>query len=123
MGVLDHLTCLQRNLYADQEATVRSLHRTLTGTKLEKEYNKAVCCHPVYLTYMQSTSCKMPDWKSYKLESRFLGEGGPLFSLSRPRQCYLVWVDSWGIGLERRHSKLERGWTGQSGCLNQHREG
>ena len=45
-----------------------------TGSKLGKEYVKAVYCHPTYLTYMQSTSCKMPGWVSHKLESRFLGE-------------------------------------------------
>ena len=33
-----------------------------TGSKLGKEYNKAVYCHPAYLTYMQSTSCEMPGW-------------------------------------------------------------
>ena len=32
----------------------------LTGSKLGKEYVKAVDCHPIYLTYMQSTSCEMP---------------------------------------------------------------
>ena len=45
-----------------------------TGSKLGKEYVKAVYCHPAYLTYMQSTSCKMPCWMKHKLESRFLGE-------------------------------------------------
>ena len=45
-----------------------------TGSKLGKEYIKAVCCHPDYLAYMQSTSCKMPGWMKHKLESRFLGE-------------------------------------------------
>ena len=35
---------------------------------------KVVYCHPVYLTYMQSTSCEMPDWKTLKLESRLLQE-------------------------------------------------
>ena len=40
-----------------------------TGSKLEKEYGKAVYCHPDYLTYMQSTSCKMLVWKKHKLES------------------------------------------------------
>ena len=44
-----------RNLYAGQEATVRTGHRIKTGSKLGKEYVKAICCHPVYLTYMQST--------------------------------------------------------------------
>ena len=45
-----------------------------TGSKLEKEYVKAVCCHPAYLTYMQSTSCEMPGWMKQKLESRLPGE-------------------------------------------------
>ena len=44
------------------------------GPKSEKEYLKAVYCHPVYLTYMQSTSREMPGWMKHKLESRFLGE-------------------------------------------------
>ena len=35
----------------------------LTGSKLRKEYDKAVYCHPTYLTYMLSTSCEMPSWK------------------------------------------------------------
>ena len=35
---------------------------------------KAVYCHPAYLTYMQSTPCKMPGWMKHKLESRLLGE-------------------------------------------------
>ena len=43
-----------------------------TGSKLRKEYVKAVYCHPAYLTYMQSTS--MPGWMKHKLESRLLGE-------------------------------------------------
>ena len=41
-----------------------------TGYKLGKEYIKDVYCHPVYLPYMQSTSCEMPGWKTHKLESR-----------------------------------------------------
>ena len=44
-----------------------------TGSKLGKEYIKSVYCHLSYLTYMQSTSCEMPDWMKYKLESRLLG--------------------------------------------------
>ena len=47
---------------------------TQTGSKLGKEYIKAVYCHPAYLTYMQSTSCEMPGWMKHKLESRLLGE-------------------------------------------------
>ena len=45
-----------------------------TGSKLGKEYIKAVYCHPAYLTYIQSTSCEMPSWINHKLESRLLGE-------------------------------------------------
>ena len=45
-----------------------------TCSKLGKEYVKAVYCHPAYLTYIQSTSCKMPGWMKHKLESRLLGE-------------------------------------------------
>ena len=41
-----------------------------TGSKLGKEYIKAICCHPAYLTSMQSTSYKMPSWVDHKLESR-----------------------------------------------------
>ena len=45
-----------------------------TGSKLGKEYVKAVYCHPAYLTYMQSTSWEMLGWKKHKLESRLPGE-------------------------------------------------
>ena len=45
-----------------------------TGSKLGKDYVKAVYCHPAYLTYMQSISCKMPGWMKHKLESRLPGE-------------------------------------------------
>ena len=45
-----------------------------TGSKLGKEYVKAVYCHPIYLTSMQSTSCEMSGWMKHKLESRLLGE-------------------------------------------------
>ena len=46
----------------------------LTGSKQEKEYVKAVYCHPAYLTYMQSTSWEMLGWKKHKLEWSLLGE-------------------------------------------------
>ena len=45
-----------------------------TGSKKEKEYVKAVYCHPAYLTYMQSTSWETLGWRKHKLESRLLGE-------------------------------------------------
>ena len=52
----DHLTCLLRNLYAGQEATVRTLCGTMIGLRLRKEYDRTVCCHPVCLAYMLSAS-------------------------------------------------------------------
>ena len=55
MGIPDHLTCLLRNLHAGQEVTELDMEQQ-TGSKLGKEYVKAVYCHPAYLTYMQSTS-------------------------------------------------------------------
>ena len=58
MGILDHLTCLLRNLHAGQEATELDMEEQ-TGSKLGKDYVKAVYCHPAYLTYMQITSCEM----------------------------------------------------------------
>ena len=45
-----------------------------TGSKMGKEYIKAVYCHPAYLTYIQSTSYETPGWMKHKLESRFPGE-------------------------------------------------
>ena len=48
----DHLTCLLRNLYAGQEATVRTGHGTIDCFQIGKEYVKAVYCHLAYLTYM-----------------------------------------------------------------------
>ena len=45
-----------------------------SDSKYEKEYVKAVYCHPAYLTYMQSTSWEMLGWKKHKLESILLGE-------------------------------------------------
>ena len=62
MGIPDHLTCLLRNLYAGPEATAKMDMEQWTGSKLGKEYIKAVYCHPAYLTYIQNTSCKMLGW-------------------------------------------------------------
>ena len=57
MGVLDHLICLLRNLYVGQEETELEKEKW-TGSKLAKEYIKAVYCHQVYLTNIQNTSRK-----------------------------------------------------------------
>ena len=55
-GTPDHLICLLRNIYAGQEATVRTGHGTTDWFQIGKEFVKAVYCHPAYLTSMQSTS-------------------------------------------------------------------
>ena len=77
MGIPDHLTCLLRNLYAGQEATVRTGHGTTDWFQIRKEYAKAVYCHPAYLPYMQSTSWETLDWKKHKLGSRLMREISP----------------------------------------------
>ena len=74
VGITDYLTCLLRNLYAGQEATVRTGCETMDWFKLGKEYITAVYCHPAYLTFMQNTSCKMLGWMKHKLEPRLSGE-------------------------------------------------
>ena len=66
MGIPDYPTCLLRNLYPGQEATVRTGHGTT-------DWFKAVYCHPDFLTFMQSTLCEMLGWME-KLESRLPGE-------------------------------------------------
>ena len=75
MRISYHLTCTLRNLYASQEATVRTERGTTDWSKI----GKGVCqgdifCHPAYLTPMQSTSHEMPGWMINKLESRLLEE-------------------------------------------------
>ena len=55
-GIPDHLTCLLRNLYAGQEATVRTGHGTTDWFQIGKEVRQGCICHPAYLSYMQSTS-------------------------------------------------------------------
>ena len=73
MELPDLPTWLLRNLYTGQEAIVRTSHGTTAGSKLGKEYDKAVYCYPAYLTSMQSTSCKMLGWMNLKLQSRLPG--------------------------------------------------
>ena len=56
IGIPDHLTCLLRNLYAGQEATVRTGHGTTGWFQIGKGVRQAVYCHPAYFTSMQSAS-------------------------------------------------------------------
>ena len=62
MGTLDHLTCLLRNHMQVKKQQLESDMEQWTGSKLGKEYVKAVYCHLAYLTYTQSTSCEMLGW-------------------------------------------------------------
>ena len=70
MGILDYFTCLLRNLYVGQEQQLELDMEQWTGSKLVKEFVKAVYRHPAYITYMRSTSCEMPGWMKLKLESK-----------------------------------------------------
>ena len=74
IGIPDHLTCLLRNLYAGQEATVRTAHGTTDWFQIGKGVCQGCICHLACLTYMQSTSWETLDWKKHKLESRLSGE-------------------------------------------------
>ena len=77
MGIPDHLTCLLRNLCAGQEATVRTGktgHGTTDWFQIGKGVRQGCILSPYLLTYMQSTSCGMPDWVKHKLESGLQGE-------------------------------------------------
>ena len=58
----------------DKEQQLEHHMEQQTGSKLGKEYIKAVYCHPAYLIYMQSTLYEMLGWKNHKLESRLPGE-------------------------------------------------
>ena len=66
MGIPDHLTFLQRNLYADEEQQLELDKEQQTGSKSGKEYIKAVYCHSAYLTYMQSMTYDIQPSISYE---------------------------------------------------------
>ena len=75
MGIPDHLARLLRNLYAGQEATVRTGRGTVDWFQIRKGVHQGYMWLPcLFSLHMQSTSCKMPGWMKHKLESRLLGE-------------------------------------------------
>ena len=74
MGILDHLTCLLRNLYAGQEAKVRTEHGTTDWFQIRKGVRQVFILSLCLFTYMQSTSCEMSGWMKHKLESRLPGK-------------------------------------------------
>ena len=88
------------------------------GSKLGKEYIKAVYCHPVYLTSMQSTSWEMLDWRKHKLESRFPGEMSIMSDMQMTHPYGRKWRGTkepldesergeWKSWLKTQHSKTE----------------
>ena len=74
MGIPDHLTCLLRNLYVGQEATVRPRHGTMDWFQIGKGGHQGGILSPACLTSTQSTSSKMLGWMKHELESRLPGE-------------------------------------------------
>ena len=74
MGVPDSLTFLWKVCMQVKKQQLEPDMEQQSGSKLGKEYVKAVYCHPAYLTYMQNTWCEMLGWMKQKLESGFLGE-------------------------------------------------
>ena len=74
MGIPDHLTCLLKNLYAGQEATVRTGHGTTDWFQIEKGVHQGCILSSWLFNDIQNISCKMPGWMKHKLESRLPGE-------------------------------------------------
>ena len=74
MIVPDHLTYILRNCMWVKKQHLELEMEQWTGSKLGKEYNNAVYCHPADLTSMQSISCEMLGFMKHKLESRLLAE-------------------------------------------------
>ena len=74
MGVPDHFTCLPETCMQVKKQQLEPDMEQWTGSKLGKEYNKAVYCHPTYLTYIESISCEILSWMNHRLESILSGE-------------------------------------------------
>ena len=74
MGIPDNITSSWEICVQVKKLQLELDFEQQTGSKLGKEYIKAVYCHPAYLTYIQSTSIEMLGWMEHKLESRLPGE-------------------------------------------------
>ena len=74
MGILDHLTCLLRNLYAGQEAIVRTGHGTTDWFQIGKGVRQGCILSPCLFNLYAEYIMLMPGWMKHKLESRLLGE-------------------------------------------------
>ena len=96
MGIPDHLTCFLRNLYAGQEATVRTQHGTTDLFHSEKEYIKAVYCHPAYLTYAE-----------YIIWNARLDDAQAGIKITRRNINYLRYTDDTTLITEKSESENE----------------
>ena len=74
MGISDHLTCLQRNLYAGQEAAVRTGHGTLDWFKIGKGVRQGCMLSPSLFNFYAEHIMQNADWMKHKLGSRLEGE-------------------------------------------------
>ena len=74
MGILDYLTCVLRNLYAGQEATVKTGHGTTDWFQIRKGVRQGYILSPCLFNLYADTSCEMLDWMKQKLQSRLPGE-------------------------------------------------
>ena len=102
----DHLPCLLRNLYAGQEATVRTLHGTTDGFKIGKD--KAVYCYPVYFNLHAEYIIWSVPWMNHKLESR----------LPRKKSNHLRYADDTTLTAESKDElkSLLWGWKREWKC-------
>ena len=98
------LTVSQETCIQVKKQQLEHYMEQLTGSKLGKEYDKAVYCHPVYLTYMGCTSCEMPGWMNHKWESRLWEKYQP------PQICR--WYQSNGRMQRRIKKPLDNGERG-----------
>ena len=120
MGILDHLTFLLRNLYADQEATDRNGHGTMDWIQIGKGVHQAVYCHLAYLTSMQSTSWETLGLRKHKLVLRLLGEISITSDMQMTSPYGRKWRGTkeplnesereWKTWLKTQHSKKWRSW-------------
>ena len=102
MGIPDHLTCLLRNLYAGQEATVRTGHGTTDWFQIGKGVHQGCILSPAYLTYMQITSCEMSGWMKHKQESRLSGEMSITSDMQEEKGTTEDEMAGWHHGLDGR---------------------
>ena len=104
LGIPDHLTCLLRNQYAGQEATVRTEHGMTDCFQTGNGVSQGCILSPCYLTYMESTPCKKLGRMKQKLESRLPGE----ISITSDMQMTPRYGRKWR-GTEEPLDKSERG--------------